>query len=132
MTTADKKDAARYRWLTGKGDDNEHYIGHRWDAAMREWDGADGTLGFDAVVDLLRRGETQHSNEQPSVETFKALLNALTVIEPHLDLLICYASTTSEYPPNEAIKQIRDFLKVVGHVGLEPTTRRLRVACSTN
>jgi mevalonate kinase len=33
------------------------------------------------------------------------LLEALKVLEPYLDRLVCYASTAAEYPPNKAVMQ---------------------------
>lgn len=34
----------------------------------------------------------------------------LRILEPHLDAVICYASTMSEHPPNRAVKEVREYL----------------------
>ena len=40
-----------------------------------------------------------------------AMLWILETLEPQLDKLICYASTTKEYPVNEAIKRAAEIIK---------------------
>lgn len=48
-------------------------------------------------------------NERLRDENLK-LSTWLVQIEPQLDSLICYASTTREHPPNRIVKEIRDYL----------------------
>jgi hypothetical protein len=46
-----REDAERWRYVSTKGDEDEHYIGDRWRECMKSWDGSDGVLGFERVVD---------------------------------------------------------------------------------
>lgn len=39
-----------------------------------------------------------------------AALDLLRRLEPHLDTLVCYASTTSEYEPNKLVQEVRALL----------------------
>lgn len=39
-----------------------------------------------------------------------AALDLLRRLEPHLDALVCYASTASEYEPNKLVQEVRALL----------------------
>lgn len=41
----------------------------------------------------------------------KTMLSALEGIEPHLDAIICYASTTEEHEPNRLAANVRAAIK---------------------
>lgn len=43
-----------------------------------------------------------------AVNSHYELLEALELIEPHLDAIICHASTMSEYEPNRIAKKVSD------------------------
>ncbi len=47
-------DAARWRFVSTKGDEDEQYIGERWEACMEAWDGSDGVVGFERAIDAAR------------------------------------------------------------------------------
>ena len=63
--------------------------------------------------DNARQAETQSelATENTALRSQIEGLNvSLMVLEPYLDSVICYASTITEYPPNGAVKAIRDHL----------------------
>ena len=57
-----REDAARWRFVSTKGDEDEQYIGDRWQACMSAWDGSDGVVGFECAIDAARAAlENKHA-----------------------------------------------------------------------
>ena len=68
-----REDAARWRFVSTKGDDDEQYIGDRWRECMDKWDGSDGVVGFERVVDAAQRiCEGYMKEESPMSDSQKA------------------------------------------------------------
>lgn len=71
---------------------------------MRIWHNSSNWNGMTPI-------ESQPLYSSPQHDEAVALLRAL---EPHLDKLICYASTTDEYEPNAIVERIRAYLARTG------------------
>ncbi len=52
------QDAERYRFLTTKGNDDAVYIGESWQDCYATWNGQDGIVGFEKVIDAAMKGKT--------------------------------------------------------------------------
>jgi len=48
-------------------------------------------------------------------ELYKPLLAALLALEPHLDAIVCYASTMNEHEPNRLAFNARAALEALGN-----------------
>jgi hypothetical protein len=51
----------------------------------------------------------------PDEDKVEALLDLLRRIEPHLDAIICYASTMGEHEPNRIAHDVRAAISAMGH-----------------
>jgi len=49
------QDAERYRFLTTKGNDDADYIGESWQDCYATWNGQDGIVGFEKVIDAAMK-----------------------------------------------------------------------------
>lgn len=68
-----------------------------------EWMIAGGIPGYLAEVRDCGSGDVEANARL--IAAAPAMLEALQSLEPYLDRLICYASTCSEYEPNNAVRK---------------------------
>ncbi len=63
------------------------------------------------ALPVIRMAHAYRAGQAASAERIKALEEALRGLEPHLDAIICYASTMDEHEPNRLAFAVRALLK---------------------